>query len=73
MILKMLTGIWSGLGMPIGLPLVGGLARLVGILAGLAGLVCLAVILTLKTGFLRWPARPPARDPLRRRPLADPP
>ena len=40
----MLTGIWSGLGMPIGLPLVGGLARLVGILAGL---VCLAVILYL--------------------------
>ena len=43
-ILKMLTGIWSGLGMPIGLSLVGGLARLVGILAGL---VCLAVILYL--------------------------
>jgi hypothetical protein len=43
----MLTGIWSGLGMPIGLSLVGGLARLVGILAGLAGLVCLAVILYL--------------------------
>ena len=40
----MLTGIWSGLGMPIGLSLVGGLARLVGILAGL---VCLAVILYL--------------------------
>ena len=33
--------------MPIGLSLVGGLARLVGILAGLAGLVCLAVILYL--------------------------
>jgi hypothetical protein len=46
-ILKMLTGIWSGLGIPIGLPLVGGLARLVGMLAGLAGLVCLAVILYL--------------------------
>ena len=34
----MLTNIWSGLGMPIGLPLVGGLARLVGILAGLTSL-----------------------------------
>ena len=43
----MLTGIWSGLGMPIGLPLVGGLARLVGILAGLA---CLGVILYLYLG-----------------------
>jgi hypothetical protein len=43
----MLTGIWGGLGMPIGLSLVGGLARLVGILASLAGLVCLAVILYL--------------------------
>jgi hypothetical protein len=49
-ILKMLTGIWSDLGMPIGLSLVGGLARLVGILAGLAGLVCLAVILYLYLG-----------------------
>jgi hypothetical protein len=37
----MLTEIWIGLGMPIGLPLVGGLARLVGILAGVA---CLGVI-----------------------------
>ena len=46
-ILKMLTNIWSGLGMPIGLPLVGGLARLVGILAGLA---CLGVILNLYLG-----------------------
>ena len=46
-ILKMLTNIWSGLGMPIGLPLVGGLARLVGILAGLA---CLGVILYLYLG-----------------------
>ena len=43
----MLTGIWSGLGMPIGLSLVGGLARLVGILAGL---VCLAAILYLYLG-----------------------
>ncbi len=47
MILKMLTGLWSGLGMPIGLPLVGVLARLVGILAGLA---CLSVILYLYLG-----------------------
>ena len=39
MILKMLTNIWSGLGMPIGL--------LVGILAGLA---CLSVILYLYLG-----------------------
>jgi hypothetical protein len=46
-ILKMLTGIWSGLGMPIGLPLVGGLARFVGILAGLA---CLGIILYLYLG-----------------------
>ena len=46
-ILKMLTNIWSGLGMPIGLPLVGGLARLVGILAGLA---CLGIILYLYLG-----------------------
>ena len=46
-ILKMLTNIWSGLGMPIGLPLVGGLARLVGILAGLG---CLGVILYLYLG-----------------------
>jgi hypothetical protein len=43
-ILKMLTNIWSGLGVPIGLPSVGGLARLVGILAGFA---CLGVILYL--------------------------
>jgi hypothetical protein len=43
----MLTGIWIGLGMPIGLPLVGGLARLVGILAGLA---CLGVIMYLYLG-----------------------
>jgi hypothetical protein len=40
----MLTEIWSGLGMPIGLPLVGGLARLVGIPAGLA---CFGVIFYL--------------------------
>jgi hypothetical protein len=43
----MLTGIWIGLGMPIGLPLVGGLARLlqmVGILA------CLGVIMYLHLG-----------------------
>jgi hypothetical protein len=46
-ILKMLTNIWSGLGMPIGLPLVGGLARLVGIFGGLA---CLGVILYLYLG-----------------------
>ena len=46
-ILKMLTNIRSDLGMPIGLPLVGGLARLVGILAGLA---CLGVILYLYLG-----------------------
>ena len=47
MILKMLTGIWSGLGMPIGLPLVGGLVRLLGILAGLA---CFGVIMYLYLG-----------------------
>ena len=47
MILKMLTGIGSGLGIPIGLPLVAGLARLVGILAGLA---CLGVIMYLYLG-----------------------
>ena len=46
-VLKMLTNIWSGLGMPIGLPLVGGLVRLVGILAGLA---CFGVILYLYLG-----------------------
>ena len=46
-VLKMLTNIWSGLGMPIGLPLVGGFARLVGILAGLA---CLGVIMYLYVG-----------------------
>jgi len=46
-ILKMLTGIWNGLGLPIGLPLVGGLARLVGILAGLA---CFGVVLYLYLG-----------------------
>ena len=46
-ILRMLTNIWSGLGMPIGLPLVGGLAGLVGILGGLA---CLGVILYLYLG-----------------------
>ena len=44
MILKMLTG---GLGMLIGLPLGGGLVRLVGIFAGLA---CLGVILYLYLG-----------------------
>jgi hypothetical protein len=46
-ILKMLTNIWSGLGMPVGLPLVGGLVRLVGILAGLG---CLGVVLYLYLG-----------------------
>jgi hypothetical protein len=44
---QMLTGIWSGLGIPIGLPLSGGLVRLIGILAGL---VCLGVILYLYLG-----------------------
>ena len=43
----MLTNISSGLGMPIGLPLVGGLARVVGTLAGLG---CLGVILYLYLG-----------------------
>ena len=47
MILNMLTNIWSGLGMPIGLSLVGGLARSVGILGGLA---CLGVVLYLYLG-----------------------
>ena len=46
-ILNMLTNIWSSLRMPIGLSLVGGLARLVGILAGLA---CFGVILYLYLG-----------------------
>src|SRR5262249_47421692 len=46
-ILKMLIGIWTNLGMPIGLPLVAGLARLVGILAGLA---CLGVTAYLYLG-----------------------
>ena len=47
MILKMLAGICSELGIPIGLPLVGGLVRLIGILAGLA---CLGVIMYLYLG-----------------------
>ena len=43
----MLVGICSELGIPIGLPLVGGLVRLIGILAGLA---CLGVIMYLYLG-----------------------
>jgi hypothetical protein len=46
-ILKMLTGIWIGLGMPIGLPLVAGLARLLRMVGILAGLACLGVIMYL--------------------------
>ena len=49
-ILKMLTGIWIGLGMPIGLPLVGGLARLLQMVGILAGLACLGVIMYLHLG-----------------------
>jgi hypothetical protein len=49
-ILKMLTGIWIGLGMPIGLPLVGGLARLLQMVGILAGLACLVVIMYLYLG-----------------------
>ena len=46
-ILNMLTNIWSGLGIPVGMPLVAGLLRLVGILAGLA---CFSVISYLYLG-----------------------
>jgi hypothetical protein len=46
----MLTGIWIGLGMPIGLPLVGGLARLLQMVGILAGLACLGVIMYLHLG-----------------------
>jgi len=46
----MLTGLWIGLGMPIGLPLVAGLARLLQILAILAGVACLGVIMYLYLG-----------------------
>jgi hypothetical protein len=49
-ILKVLTGIWIGLGMPIGLPLVGGLARLLQMVGILAGLACLGVIMYLHLG-----------------------
>ena len=46
----MLTGLWIGLGMPIGLPLVDGLARLLQIAGILAGLACLGVIMYLYLG-----------------------
>jgi hypothetical protein len=50
-ILKMLTGIWIGLGIPIGLPLFGGLARLVLQMLGiLAGFACVGIMMYLYLG-----------------------
>jgi hypothetical protein len=46
----MLTGIWTGFGMPIGLPLVAGLARLLQMVGILAGVACLGVIMYLYLG-----------------------
>ena len=46
----MLTGYWIGLGMPIGLRLVGGLARLLQMVGILSGLACLGVIMYLHLG-----------------------
>ena len=45
----MLLGFWIGVGMPIGLPYAG-LARLLQIVAILAGVVCLGVIMYLYLG-----------------------
>ena len=47
---QMLTGLWIGLGMPIGLPLVAGLTRFLQMVGILAGLGCFGAIMYLYLG-----------------------
>jgi hypothetical protein len=47
---QMLTGLWIGLGMPIGLPLVARLVRLLQIAGIVAAMACLSLIMYLHIG-----------------------